>query len=557
MTKHPGRRPRNLPPSIPARTGSRPLELLAAGIVFACACAVFWPTLRFSFLNWDDPVYVLKNPWIRDLSWENARAIFTRPYFQNFLPMHLLSYMLDHALWGLNPRGYHLTSVLLHGLNSVLCLLVVRRLSGSRIVGFLAALLFAVHPAHVEAVAWVSSRKEVLSTTFLLLSLLAYLAARSGRGWKPLPYAASVAWFLLAMLSKVSVVVLPAFLLLVDWTPDPRSPRTKHPSLLRALLAKIPYGIVGTVLIAVNSRAQVTAQAAYVHDPLRYLTVKGHAVWNYLALLCGFGGNPDYDLPAIAGGVRMCLELGGLIVLPVACLLFLRWKRRPEFLGVCWIFLTLLPALLFPLVTYMADRYLYAPSIGFCMAAAAAIAGAGGLGRLSPGKGRVWAAGIAAAILVVAFAARTLSASRVWRDSESLWTYALTKSRDYRVFNNLADVRIGQKRWAEAERLLKQGASVENVVSYQSLGVLYYSLRRFDEALLATDRAIEIQSKRSHDASVLAELHYNRGAILWSQGNAASAIEEWNAALRENPGHAQAREWLGIAGGLTPVRPPG
>ena len=556
MTKNPGKRSRNTPPSISTRTGSRPLELLAAGIVFACACAVFWPTLRFSFLNWDDTVYVLKNPWIRDLSWENARAIFTRPYFQNFLPMHLLSYMLDHALWGLNPRGYHLTSVLLHGLNSVLCLFVVRRLSGSRIVGFLAALLFAVHPAHVEAVAWVSSRKEVLSTTFLLLSLLAYLAARSGRGWKPLPYAASVAWFLLAMLSKVSVVVLPAFLLLVDWTPDPRSPR-QRPTLLKAILAKIPYGIVGAALIAVNSRAQVTAQAAYAHEPLRYLTVKGHAVWNYLALLCGFGGNPDYDLPAIAGGVRMSFELGGLIVMPVACVLLLRWKRRSEFLGVCWIFLTLLPALLFPLVTYMADRYLYAPSIGFCMAAAAVLAGAGGLGRLSPGKSRVWAAGLAAAILVVAFAARTLSTSRVWRDSESLWTYALTKSRDYRVFNNLADVRIGQKRWAEAERLLKQGANVENVVSYQSLGVLYYSLRRFDEALLATDRAIEIQSKRSHDASVLAELHYNRGAILWSQGNAASAIEEWNAALRENPGHAQAREWLGIAGGLTPVRPPG
>ncbi len=253
----------------------------------------------------------------------------------------------------------------------------------------------------------------------------------------------------------------------------------------------------------------------------------------------------------------MCLELGGLIALPVVGILLLRWKRRSEFLGVCWIFLTLLPALLFPLVTYMADRYLYAPSIGFCMAAAAVLAGAGGLGRLSPGKGRVWAAGIAAAILVVAFAARTLSASRVWRDSESLWTYALTKSRDYRVFNNLADVRIGQKRWAEAERLLKQGAAVPNVVSYQSLGVLYYSLRRFDEALLATDRAIEIQSKRRHDPSVLAELHYNRGAILWSQGKAASAIDEWNAALREDPGHAQAREWLGIAGGLTPVRAPG
>jgi len=141
--------------------------------VFVCACAAFWPTLTYTFLNWDDPVYILKNPWIDALTWENVRAVFATPYFLNYLPLHLLSYMFDHALWGFNPRGYHLSSVLLHGLNSVLCLAVGRRLSGSLAVGLVAALFFAVHPSHVEAVVWISSRKEVLSTTFMLLSLLA------------------------------------------------------------------------------------------------------------------------------------------------------------------------------------------------------------------------------------------------------------------------------------------------------------------------------------------------------------------------------------------------
>src|SRR5258708_26206177 len=104
--------------------------------------------------------------------------------------------MLDHALWGLLAVGYHLSSVLLHGLNAVLCLVVVRRMSRSLGVAFLAALLFALHPSHVEAVAWVSSRKEVLSTTFLLLSLLFYLRARRGQDLRAWPYACSGPFFL-------------------------------------------------------------------------------------------------------------------------------------------------------------------------------------------------------------------------------------------------------------------------------------------------------------------------------------------------------------------------
>src|SRR5207237_8531225 len=135
-------------------------------------------------------------PWIRALDAANVRGIFTQPYFQNYLPLHLFSYMVDHALWGMRASGYHLSSVLLHGLNAVLCLAVVRRLSRSLAIGFLAALLFALHPSHVEAVAWVSSRKEVLSTTFLLLSLLFYLRARPGAALRAWLSAASVLFLL-------------------------------------------------------------------------------------------------------------------------------------------------------------------------------------------------------------------------------------------------------------------------------------------------------------------------------------------------------------------------
>ena len=521
----------------------RTTGLLASLLVFAAGCAVFASSVHTAFLNWDDPVYVLQNPWIRAFTWENLTGIFTRPYFQNYLPLHLLSYMLDHALWGLRPEGYHLSSVLLHGVNAVLCLAVVRRMSGSLATGFLAALFFAVHPSHVEAVAWVSSRKEVLSTTFLLLSLLFYLRPRRGGALRPGPYAASVLFFLAAMLSKVSVVVLPAFLLLLDAMPLGKGARAR-PSLMRAVLEKIPYGVVGAALVLVNSRAQVTAKAAYARDATTYLSTKGHAVWNYLAVLFGFSGNPDYDLPKLdATPWGIPLALLGWVLLPLGALLLLRARRRMEGLGAAWVFLTLLPALVFPLVTYMADRYLYAPSIGFCWALAAVLVALGS--RSKPMKS---AAAVVAAALTVFFAVRTVQYARVWRDSDSLWTHAITKSRDYRVYNNLAQVRVGQKRWDEAERLLRKGTAVENVTSYQSLGVLYYTTGRFPEALTETDRAIAIQERKGPDPSLGAELHFNRGAVLYAMGRMAEARAEWREALRLDPGHAQAREWLKTVG---------
>jgi tetratricopeptide (TPR) repeat protein len=206
---------------------------------------------------------------------------------------------------------------------------------------------------------------------------------------------------------------------------------------------------------------------------------------------------------------------------------------------------------LFPVMTYMADRYLYAPSIGFCWMVAAAIVGWGELDRF-PQLGRRGIAAMAATAAIVAgFTLQTLRHSGIWKDSESLWSFAVTKSEDYRVLDNLADVRIGQKRWDEAERMLKISARTENVAAYQSLGSLYCTEGRLDEALAATDRALEILSRQGHPsdpaADPSADLHYNRGAILWLKGNVPAAALEWQTALRENRGHALASQWLAIA----------
>jgi hypothetical protein len=530
-------------PRRPERRASR-WDLAAPLIVAIAAIVPYIPALSYQFLNWDDNVYVLGNPWIRAWSGENLVHVFTQPYYANFLPLHLVSYMVDYSLWGLNPFGYHLQSILLHALNAVLAMLVVRRMLGSSTVALLAALLFAVHPSHVEAVAWISIRKDLLSTMFALLTLYFYVRATSTTSIRWASYAASVVFFTLGLLSKVSIVTLPLFLLLLDRFKPGGQPRNPW---LKDLASKIPYALAGLWLVWWNTLAQTKASAPYARDAMGYAMVKGHAVWNYLGLLAGvLRGSPDYDLPVLGKDiVSVLVSIAGLVILPAAAWIAYRFRNRPAFLGIAWIFIALLPALAFPLVTYMADRYLYAPSLGFCWLVAAAIVSLSG--RVTQPRLRAAAAVGISLILLAGFAARTRQSLPVWRDSESLWTYALTRCQDFRAYTNLAEVRLGQKRWDEAERLLRLSARVENPTTYQNFAVLYYELGRYPEALDAMNRALAILRQQGWDPGQASALYYNLGAIYWKLGQANKTIEALEASLREDPSNEQAREQMRLA----------
>lgn len=517
--------------------GRAVLPLVAALTAFL----IYVPALSYGFLNWDDTTYVVNNPWIRGWSVENLAHVFTKPYFSNFLPLHLVSYMADYSLWGLDPFGYHLQSVLLHAVNAALAFLVVRRLLGSGAVAFVAALLFAVHPSHVEAVAWISIRKDLLSTTFALSTTALYVSATGARTVRPAAYAASVACFALGMLSKVTIVTLPAFLLILDRFPSEGRPRNRWTV---DLATKLPFAAIGLWLVHVNSAAQTTAAASYARDASSYLAVKGHAAWNYLGLLAGIlRGSPDYDVPSLAPGILPRLAaIGGLVALPALALLALRFRSRAAFLAFAWIFVFLVPALAFPLVTYMADRYLYLPSLGFCWLLAAGILW---LGRRVPAPGPRAAAVTALSLATLAgFGARTVQALPVWRDSESLWSYAVTRCGDFRAYTNLAAVRLEQGRWEEAERLLRVSARVEDVTTYQNLAVLYFRTGRDPEALGAIDHALAILRRRGGDPALASVLYYSRGAITWRMGEPEETERALESAVREDPSNAAARTQL-------------
>src|SRR3989304_4395481 len=181
-------------------------------LLFIVPLALYWKSIGFEFIpSWDDYEYVLDNSLIRGFTPDNLRAIFLEPYFSNYAPLHLLSYSIDYSIWGLDPRGYHLTNAVLHSVNSVLAFLVLRRLTKSDFLSIAGAALFALHPVNVENVAWVAERKSLLAALFTFCSIIFYVDYRE-KG-RTVLYGLSLLFLVLALASKAFAVMLPVLLL--------------------------------------------------------------------------------------------------------------------------------------------------------------------------------------------------------------------------------------------------------------------------------------------------------------------------------------------------------
>jgi hypothetical protein len=196
--------------------GSWHTNLIIFLLLTIATLALYAGDLRLGFFKIDDQQYVVNNPWIRGVTIENLRHILTTPYFVNYSPLHLLSYMLDYALAGLNGFAFHLSSNIWAGLVAGFAFLVAVALTGRQTIAIAAGALFVLHPAHVEAIAWISSRKDLVAAAFALPSLLAYLRYRQGGSAAIKWYFASVLLFLLGVAGKLSVATFPAVFLAHD-----------------------------------------------------------------------------------------------------------------------------------------------------------------------------------------------------------------------------------------------------------------------------------------------------------------------------------------------------
>src|SRR2546426_5100631 len=261
-----------IPSALTQRWGSWLVPVLIALVTFAA----FLPTLRNQFVTWDDPTNFLDNPHYRGLGWTHLRWMWTT-HRGHYIPLTWMTLGLDYLLWGMNPSGYHLTSLLLHAVNAVVFFLVGRRLLTLALPGpserghalaisaGFAALVFAIHPLRVESVAWVTERRDVLSGLFYLLTILAYLRAcereEHGRRW----YWMSVAVFVCALLSKSMVVNLPVALVILDIYPLRRlggSVGWWSEEAHRVYVEKIPFVLLAAAASAIALMAQSSVHAA-------------------------------------------------------------------------------------------------------------------------------------------------------------------------------------------------------------------------------------------------------------------------------------------------------
>ncbi|MCH7988068.1 MAG: hypothetical protein IID46_02835 [Planctomycetes bacterium] len=397
----------------------RGLILSLIGIVIA----LYLPTVGYDFVNWDDPWYVINNPLIKSWHPANLFQIFTEVAIKNFAPLTLLSYLIEHTLWGLWPGGYHLTNVLLHAVNTALVFVLIGRLTNNRFIGWTTAALFAVHPVHIETVAWVASRKGLLSGSFILAAMVYRL--------KPKPTERDEGFFLLflvlALVSKAIAVVVPVIVLTYDLAvrrdrPAEAIARQLIPAFFCLCLLSITMSAQSTMFGGLRSHMELSK--AHI------LAVDSIILWKYIGLLVW----PSdlcilYDPPTsgIAGWVVLAVT-GWLVVTGVV---YRCRKNRPLVVLAAVTFIAfLLPVLnLFPITTLMNDRYLYLPSIPFFALTAAGVYRLSlmwkrsGERLLSPVLSRGFCIAVALC-LVMTLAWRTREHLSVWKNDFALWEHA-------------------------------------------------------------------------------------------------------------------------------------
>lgn len=541
--------PESTPPA-PARAR---VVWLALGLALATV-VLYWPAMRGGFVNYDDPDYLTANRHVQaGLTWDGVRWAFTTGHASNWHPLTWLSHMLDWQLFGEQPWGHHFTSVLLHGVNAALVFLAFRALAGALWPSLVAAILFAAHPLRVESVAWLSERKDVLSTACWLLATLAYAAyARSARDgpWKNPWYWLTALWMALGLMSKPMLVTLPFVFLLLDYWPLRRTPwlpsveGAPPPRPLTALVVeKIP---LLALVVASSVITYLVQRAGGAVSPLTGLPIEarlGNAVVSYIRYLGKALWPTDLAVLYPHPGYWPIGVVAGCAVLLLALTAGAWWlRRRQPWLVVGWLWYvgTLVPVIGIVQVGIqsMADRYTYVPMLGLALAVTWA-------GFHLAARSEGWRAGLVLVGVLYASFCLVLTRQQIgyWRDSEALFrrTVAVTKN-NYLAYNNLGFDFSSQGRLEEAREMYERSLAINP--NYEearnNLGYALAKLGRPAEAIPHYEAAIRLKP-------ALAEAHNNLGNALSEVGRADDALAAYRRALELKPDHADAHNNLGIA----------
>ncbi len=524
------------------RFEGRGRELAAATVLLLLVAVVFLPVVRYGFLGIDDDVYVAQNPHVRQ-GLTPATVGWALTSFDDiiWMPVTRISYLVDASVWGLDPRDFHLTNLLLHAAGVLVVFLLLRRLTGSYWRSLLVAGLCAVHPLRVEPVAWIADRKDLLGFLGVVLSIGAYArwAAGRGRRW----YVVSLGLFVLAAGAKAATVVLPLLLLLVDLWPLGRlrlpgaaaaagEGRARPPG--RLLAEKLPFLAVSVAVAALAVAASASGRyGAQEAPPL--LERLGIAVATY-----------GVYLERLAWPARLAvayppasLELPVWRIAAVGLLLALltvgalrQARRRP---ALCWGWLWYLVALL-PVLGLVsgrfqpaADRYVYLPLLGLFVAVA------WGLGELAARPRLRIPVAVLAAAWVLVLAGLAARQRTWWRGTVPLLEHALAVTEG----NAFAHANLGLA-FMEEGRAEEAAVQLEAALRLKGNAEVAYDLGNLLAGTGDLERAMRYYRAALRLRPGFAEAHNNLGSLLVRTGRTAEAIGQFRAALAAEPGFARA-----------------
>src|SRR5437667_2387587 len=553
---------------------SRRLILGICVFLIAITWLVFGQTLSHEFVNFDDHVYVYENPVITGgLTLPGIIWAFTHSHARNWHPLTTISHMLDCQLFGLNAGGHHFTNVFLHTIAVVLLFLVLRQMTGgpSRTgsvwpSAFVAA-LFAIHPLHVESVAWISERKDVLSGVFFMLTLSAYV--RYARRPSVARYIMMSILFACGLMSKPMLVTLPFVLLLLDYWPlgrgrgmeisGERSEVRRERSVVSGRWSVVGGLVVEKIPLLALSAASCLAtllgqrQAAGSIDQLPFAWRVNNAIvtcvayiWQMLwpVKLAVFYPHPDNRLLLW----QIFLALALLIAITVAVIAS-RQKRPYLMTGWLWDLGMLVPVIGLVQVGEQAraDRYTYLPQVGLYLALTWTI-----VDLSASWRRRREILGVAAAVVITALTWRAWIQASYWKNSETLWTHTLAVTSDNDVaHNNLGFIFLRRGELDEAISHFQTALNIraDNTQTHYNLGsaLVHNNLgnalvrkKLVDEAITHYEKAVELRPD-------YADGHYNLGSALLQEGRIDEAIAHWQKTVSLQPNDAEAHTTLGDA----------
>lgn len=507
---------------------------ICAGLI-AITWAVFGQTVNYGFVNFDDPAYVSDNAQIQSgLGWPNVGWAFTHIHSHNWHPLTTISHMLDCHFFGVRPGDFHFVNVLLHSASAVLLFLLLEMMTGRIWSSAFVAAIFAIHPLHVESVAWISERKDVLSGLFFMLTLFAYFwyarAPSIGR------YVTMSFLFGCGLLSKPMLVTVPAVLLLIDYWPLRRMERTQdrqQRTVWNLIIEKIPLFALSLASVAVTLFVQNQGAIGLVHfDVLPFSWRLTNALASVLVYIRQLFWPADLALGYSHPGKLPVWQVVAwtAVLIAITFGVIAARKRRPYLsVGWLWYLVMLLPVIGLVQVGGQshADRYTYLPQIGLSIAITWFVVD---LAR----SWRIPRAAFAVAAVVVLGALSVCAANQVsyWRDSERLWRHALAVTKD----NDVAHLALGQF-YADQKSLDAALAELQTVVARHPGDV---------DARLRLAKALSEKEGRTSDAiaqfKAAIEKEPNPDAettlanLLLQQDQIAEAVEHYRHVVQLEPG---------------------